>query len=113
MGGASFDSINAFLAAHANWPRHDALLIRAEKTMPAELSARDVIGWYATHTPLSGIGTIRLGTALMDVGRIADGTALLRKGWIDFTFSPFDESLVLAAHGDVLGPADHKARLVK
>ena len=113
MSGATFDSINAFLGAHANWPRHDALLIRAEKTMPAELSSRDVIGWYATHTPLSGNGAIRLGTALMDVGRNADGVALIRKGWIDFTFSPFDENLIAAAHGDVLGPAEHKARLLK
>jgi soluble lytic murein transglycosylase len=113
MGGASFDSINAFLAAHAAWPRHDALLIRAEKAMPAELSSRDVIGWYATHTPLSGIGTIRLGAALMDTGKIADGTAMVRKGWIDFTFSPFDENLIVAAHGDVLGPGEQKARLLK
>jgi soluble lytic murein transglycosylase len=113
MGGASFEAINAFLGAHANWPRHDALLIRAEKTMPADLSPRDVIGWYATHTPLSGIGMIRLGAALMDVGRVADGTAMVRKGWIDFTFSPFDEGLIVAAHGDVLGAAEHKARLLK
>ncbi len=113
MSGAPFDQINAFLGAHANWPRHDALLIRAEKTMPAELSSRDVIGWYATHTPLSGIGTIRLGAALMDTGKIADGTAMVRKGWIDFTFSPFDESLIVAAHGDLLGLAEHKARLLK
>ena len=38
MSGASFDSINAFLNAHPNWPRHDALLIRAEKR-PCRLSS--------------------------------------------------------------------------
>jgi soluble lytic murein transglycosylase len=113
MSGASFDSINAFLNAHPNWPRHDALLIRAEKTMPADLGSRDVVAWYSTHRPLSGIGNIRLGSALMDIGKRADGMALIRRGWIDFTFSPFDESQIMSAHGDVLSGPEHKARLLK
>ena len=32
-----------FLNEHPNWPRHDALTIRAEKTMPADLDPRDVV----------------------------------------------------------------------
>jgi soluble lytic murein transglycosylase len=112
MSGASFDSINAFLNAHPGWPRHDALLVRAEKTMP-DLDPRDVIAWYANRQPLSGVGYIRLGSALMDNGKRAEGSALIRKGWIDFTFSPFDEKLIVAAHSDVLGAPEHKARLLK
>jgi soluble lytic murein transglycosylase len=113
MGGADFQSIDAFLTAHPNWPRHDALAIRAEKTMPAESDPRDVIAWYAKHPPLSGIGNIRLGTALMDTGKRNEGAALIRKGWTDFTFSPFDERDIVAAHADVLGPAEQKVRLLK
>lgn len=112
MSGASFDAINAFLNAHPGWPRHDALIIRAEKTMP-DMDPRDVIAWYANRQPLSGIGHIRLGSALMDSGKRAEGGALIRKGWIDFTFAPFDEKEIVAAHGDVLGGPEHKARLLK
>ena len=81
--------------------------------MPAELDPRDVIAWYANHPPLSGVGNIRLGAALMDMGKRTEGAALMRKGWIDFTFSPFDEKVIVAAHGDVLGGPEHKARLLK
>ncbi|HEY4264161.1 MAG TPA: hypothetical protein VGM72_02505, partial [Micropepsaceae bacterium] len=112
MSGASFDSINAFLNAHPNWPRYDALLIRAEKAMP-DMDPRDVIGWYVNRQPLSGFGYIRLGSALMDSGKRAEGSALIRKGWIDFTFAPFDEKAIIAAHGDVLGAPEQKARLLK
>jgi soluble lytic murein transglycosylase len=54
---------------------------------------------------------IRLGEALMATGRRDEGAALIRKGWIDYNFSPFDENQIVASHGDLIGPADQKARL--
>ena len=47
----------------------------------------------------------------MGTGRREDGAALIRKGWIDYNFSPFDENQLVTAHGDLLGPAEQKARL--
>ncbi len=87
--GANFETINAFLNEHPGWPRHDALTIRAEKTMPTDLDPRNVVSWYGTRSPRSGTGMIRL----------------------DYNFSPFDENQIVAAHGDLLSPADQKARL--
>jgi len=113
MSGADFPSIDAFLNAHPNWPRRDALLIRAEKTMPADIDPRDVTAWFGNRTPLSGPGNIRLGEALMDTGKRAEGIALIRKGWIDFTFMPSDESEIATVHGNILGASEHKARLLK
>jgi soluble lytic murein transglycosylase len=110
MSGANFETINAFLNEHPNWPRRDALAIRAEKTMP-DLDPKDVIAWYANRPPLSGIGMIRLGDALMQSGQNAEGAALIRKAWIEYTYSPFDENEIVAAHGNVLGAAEQKARL--
>ena len=108
--GASFESINAFLNTHPNWPRHDALTIRAEKAMP-DLDPKNVIAWYGDRIPLSGMGMIRLGDALMQSGRRPEGAMLIRKGWIEFTYSPSDENDILANHREVLGPAEQKARL--
>ena len=108
--GASFDEINAFLAAHPRWPRHDALVIRAEMTMPG-LDPGQVIAWYGNRVPLSGLGMVRLGEALMAAGRRSDGVAMIRKAWIEFTYSPSDESNILTVHGDLLAPEMQKARL--
>src|SRR5258706_8140281 len=86
-------------------------MIRAEKTMPTDLDPRNVVSWYGTRSPRSGTGMIRLGEALMATGRRDEGATLIRKGWIDYNFSPFDENQIVAAHGDLLSPADQKARL--
>lgn len=109
--GASFDAITAFINTHPRWPRLNALLIRAEKAMPGELDPAQVIAWYGNRAPLSGPGMIHLGEAQMSAGRIADGIALIRRGWIEFTYAPFDESNVEAAHGDILTPDVEKLRL--
>ena len=109
--GAKFETINAFLNEHPSWPRRDALTIRAERSMPADLDPRDVVTWYGNRSPHSGTGMIRLGEALMATGKRDEGAALIRKGWIDYNFSPFDENQIVAAHGDLIGPADQKARL--
>ncbi len=108
--GAGFDEINAFLAAHPGWPRHDALVIRAEKTMP-DLDSGQVVAWYGNRVPLSGLGMLHLGEALTALGRRAEGVAMIQKAWIAFAYSPSDENNILAAHGDVLSPDVQKARL--
>ena len=113
MSGANFEVISAFLNEHPNWPRRDALTARAERTMPEDLDPRDVIAWFNAHPPVSGIGNIRLGAALMDTGKRAEGIALIRKGWCDFTFSPFDENKIATTYANVIGPAEHRARLLK
>lgn len=107
---ATFDQVNSFLAAHPNWPRHDALLIRAEKNMP-DLAPAQVIAWYGSRAPLSGAGMMHLGEAMLETGRTADGIGMIRRAWIRFTYSPSDENNIIAAHGDILGSEVQKARL--
>lgn len=109
--GAGFDAINGFLAAHPRWPRHDAMLIRAEKTMPPDYDQAKVITWYGNRLPLSGSGMIHLGEAQMQIGRSADGAALIKKAWIEFAFTPTEEANIVAAHGDILGQDVQKSRL--
>jgi soluble lytic murein transglycosylase len=108
---ATFEQVNSFLAYHPNWPRHDALLLRAEKAMPADLAPAQVTAWYGNRVPLSAAGMIHLGEAMMETGRTADGMGMIRRAWIRFTYSPADENNILAAHRDILGPEVQKSRL--
>jgi soluble lytic murein transglycosylase len=107
---ATFDEVNQFLETHPRWPRHDAMLMRAEKAMPY-LTPAQVIAWYGSRKPLSGPGTVHLGEALLASGRTAEGAAMIQRAWIQFNWSPPEESNLLAAHGDLLGPEVQKARL--
>jgi soluble lytic murein transglycosylase len=109
--GAPFEAIDRFLKDHGNWPRHDAMVIRAEKSMPATYPAKQVIDWYGARAPLSGVGQVRLGEAVLDTGRLKEGIELIRKAWADGDFNLTEENDVIRAHGDLFGPAEHKARL--
>ena len=110
-GGASFDEISRFLRDHPGWPLRDVLLARAEEAMPANMDPGAVIGWFAGRTAETGIGKVRLGEALLAGGRRSEGVALIRKAWVDDSFEPYQERAIIAAHGDILRPADEQARL--
>jgi soluble lytic murein transglycosylase len=108
---ASFAQVNAFLNAHANWPRRDTLLSRAEELMPGDIDPKSVIAWYGDREPLTASGMVRLGEALTVSGNSDKGVALIRKAWTEEPLSPLDEAAILQAHGDVLREIDHRARL--
>lgn len=110
---ASFDQMAAFLGQHANWPRADAILARAEQAMPGGLDPHQVIGWFGAHAPKTGQGAVRYGEALIAVGKREEGIAAIRDAWIRFSFTPAEETLILRDHGDVLTQADQRARLLQ
>jgi soluble lytic murein transglycosylase len=109
--GATFHEIANFLYQSPNWPRRDALLARAEETMPPEFDANQVISWYAMRTPLSAEGKMRLGQALVNVGRRDEGAALIRDAWVGNNFTEAEETQILYNHGSVITEADQRARL--
>jgi peptidoglycan lytic transglycosylase len=110
---APFSEINSFLQAHPNWPRRDQMISTAERVMPAFIDPRLVIQWYAGRTPSTAQGKVRLGEAFLATGDRDKGAALIRKGWVEGNFSPADEAQIFQAHVDILGQADHRARLAQ
>jgi soluble lytic murein transglycosylase len=108
---ASFGQVSAFLNAHPNWPRRDALLTRAEEAMPTDIDPRLVIEWYGDRDPLTATGMVRLGEAHLVAGNRDRGMDLIRKAWTEEGFSASDEDALLRTHGDILRDADHRARL--
>jgi soluble lytic murein transglycosylase len=110
-GDANFEQIAAVLTAHPDWPRRDALLARAEKTMPVGMAPRTIVDWFGAHPPVTGYGQVRLGEALVATGKRDEGIALIRKGWIEGSFDLNDEYAILQRDGDWIGADTHAARL--
>jgi soluble lytic murein transglycosylase len=110
-GGATFQDIADFLYQSPNWPRRDALLARAEKLMPPEYTAAQVIAWFGMRQPVSREGKMRLGQALISVGRQDEGAALVRDAWIANNYSLAEETQILQQFGHLLREEDHRARL--
>jgi len=87
-----FAEIDAFLKANPEWPLRTALLARAEAALDPATSPAAVIAWLAGRDPVSSIGKIRLGDALIATGKVAAGRDLVRQGWMDGSFEPDQES---------------------
>ncbi|MBV9044980.1 MAG: hypothetical protein JO294_07645, partial [Alphaproteobacteria bacterium] len=77
--GASFAEIDNFLKNNPNWPLRDTLLSRAETAMDPTMTPQAIIAWYGTRTPLTGLGMVRLGDALIAAGRMDAGRAMVQR----------------------------------
>lgn len=112
-GDASFQDITNFLNQNADWPWRARLLTRAEEEMPETLTPTEVMAWFGEREPESSEGALRLGQAMIAAGRQEDGIEIVRNAWINNTFSSAEENEFLSAHGGILRPEDHTARLTE
>ncbi len=109
--GASFAEISAFLANNPNWPAHDTLYARAEKAIGTGADPHQVVAFFGSRDPVTGLGEVRFGEALMATGNVARGKKLVQQGWIDGSFEPNDEADIISRHGDILTPDVDAQRL--
>ncbi len=110
-GGASFDEIAAFIEAKPDWPGRDAMLRRAEESIDISLGDARILAWFAAHPPVTGLGWLREGEALLRQGRNEEAVAALRRAWVDGNLSVTDEKTLWVEYGGRFSNADHAARL--
>ena len=109
--GAPFGEIDAFLKANPEWPGRDTLFARAEKAIPDTMAPSAVLFWFGKRDPVTGVGMVRMGEAMMAVGRATEGRDLIRKAWIESDFEPDEELAVIQKHGDLFTPDVDRQRL--
>ncbi len=109
--GASFAEIDGFLKNNPNWPLRDTILARAEAAMDPITAPAAVLGWFGGRTPVTGIGMIRLGDAMLASGRADAGRDMVRRGWISGTFTPEQELAIVQKDGGLFSPEVDRARL--
>jgi soluble lytic murein transglycosylase len=109
--GASFDEINVFLKANPDWPGRDTLFSRAEAALDLNMTPSQVIAWFGTRLPASGIGKVRLGEALIATGKITQGREMIRDAWIKSSFEPDQELAIVQKDGALFSPETDRQRL--
>lgn len=110
-GGASFDEINAFLKANPDWPLRDTLYTRAEAVIDLNMTPQQVIAWFGSRAPVSGLGKIRLGEAMIATGKVQAGRDMIRDGWVKSSFEPDQELAIVQKDGAYLTPDLDRQRL--
>ncbi len=109
--GASFAEIDQFIRNNSDWPARDTLLARAEEAIDPGMDPHAVIAWFGGRDPVTAIGKIRLGEALVATGSATRGRALIRDGWINGSFDPSTELQIIQSHGDILTPDTDAQRI--
>jgi len=102
--GASFAEISGFLINNPDWPARDTLYSRAEKAISPNTAPQSIIAFFSSRDPVTGLGEVRFGEALVATGNVARGKKMIQQGWIDGSFDPGDEADIIARHGDILTP---------
>ena len=109
--GASFGEIRSFLRDHPDWPLRETLFARAEHAMVDTMAPGAALAWFGDRKPVTGIGKVRLGEALLATGKREDGRELIRNAWIEDSFEPAEELAIIRRHGDILTPDVDRKRL--
>ena len=109
--GAKFADIDAALKMAEGWPLRGALYARAEAAITPDMSADQIVHWFASRSPASPIGRVRLGEALVAGGEKTKGGEFIRQGWSDGSFDEFTEKGILSADAAYLTPESDRARL--
>ena len=84
---------------------------QAEKRMKATTPSADILAFFDTRDPVTGIGKIRLARALLKSGDKDAGLIHLHDAWVNHNFSLSQERQILKDFGHLLSPEDHAARV--
>jgi soluble lytic murein transglycosylase len=103
--GASFADLKSFIDAHPKWPSSAALQRNAEKMMPVDMPAGDVLAFFKDREPLTGEGMLMLGVAKLSSGDEVEGPIWIRRGYVSGSFSAERESQIRTSYARYL-PAD-------
>lgn len=109
--GASFDQITSFLIDNPDWPYRETMLRRAEQALDKPITTQRTLAWFADRTPVTGIGMLRYGEALVASDDIIRGHKWIRTAWVEGNFSERQERKILRQHKTLLIQQDHEARL--
>ncbi|HSC60688.1 MAG TPA: lytic transglycosylase domain-containing protein [Rhizomicrobium sp.] len=102
--GATFPEITGFILNNPDWPARETLYARAEKAITPNTAPQSIVAFFGSRDPVTGLGKVRLGEALIATGNATRGKALIQQGWIEGSFDPDDEADIIARHGDILTP---------
>jgi soluble lytic murein transglycosylase len=109
--GATFDEIDAFLAAHANWPGRSQIVLRGEETLLAgALVETRGPTWFKSRQPRTSAGCLAWAKFQFAHEQKSEALSGVRRCWIALTLSLADYQDWTNAAQTPLPESDHLAR---
>ncbi len=109
--GATFDEIDAFLSAHANWPGRFQIVQRGEEALLANALV-DVKGpaWFKARAPRTSGGCLAWAKFQFAHGEKQEALSGIKRCWLAFTLNLADYQDWTTATQMALPEGDHLAR---
>ncbi len=108
---AGFERLQAFAAAHADWPGLPWLRKRGEEALLGDRKNGDLVKAYFAHAqPQTPAGKLALASVLMQDGENAAAARLVRSVWRADDINAWLEAKIRTDHGGLLDRSDHKYR---
>lgn len=104
-----YDRITNFIARNPSWPDQSRLLATAERNMPYELPATEVVAWFTAHPPVTGNGIDRLFKAGVATGLPV--SQIVDAAWPKASMESRTQADILRQYGHVISSRAHNARL--
>ncbi len=109
--GIDFQDISAFIRARNDWPLMDIIRLEAEKVIPQNLPAQQIVDWFSANSPQTAKGMRLYVQALTKSGQGSDLEKLLNSWWEDADLTRDQQRQFYADYGRYLDKASHKKRL--
>jgi len=107
----TFAEVAQFVAGNPGWPGLERVRRAAEDRLGIEVPLNQLAAFFATGDAVSANGAIRHVEILSATAGPQAARDKARQYWIDLEFDDATQGAYLAAMGNLLGPADHVARL--
>ena len=110
---ANFDRYAAFIADSPGWPAMSLMRKRAEAALWQERSDAATTRHFIGDHPISAKGRFALARVLLAEGDRDSAARLVRQAWRSDELTERTETDAFEQFGDLLTPADHRARMDK
>ena len=105
----SFEEYQDFVSRRADWPGLPLLQKAGEGSIPKNANPNRVIAYFVNQEPQTGVGALRLASALTSVDATDVAAAVIVKAWRELSLSKSEEAAFLSEYSRLLAP-HHAAR---
>ncbi|HEY8191494.1 MAG TPA: lytic transglycosylase domain-containing protein, partial [Alphaproteobacteria bacterium] len=101
---------SAFVRQNPGWPQLGKIKLAAEKAMPSDLPAAEVIVWFDAYKPITPDGMEHYLQALLSAGAKDKAAVKLREWWKTAQLEPDQQNSFLTRYGSLLDRQSNVAR---
>lgn len=106
-----FSVLAKFVKEEQHWPGMRTLREKAEKTMPYDLGADEVISWFTSFPPETASGVDHYVEALLIRGKNAEAKKVVSEWWAEKLSTRDEQKTIYTKYGRLIDMNAHRRRL--